>query len=139
MKLFSIEELFEIWYHFFRINWVFKRADKINEEAIKKLFNSKIELYSKKPGPQNDFYLKNYVDYLDELEKKNILKRCRNCNKAFNFKEKKRYCNSKCARAAQNWRGYQRFMFGRRKRAKILIRKSRLAGSYIDKRKKILY
>ncbi|MCX5687371.1 MAG: hypothetical protein NTV71_01805, partial [Candidatus Omnitrophica bacterium] len=133
-RVFSLKEFSEMWSELLYIKYSLVNND-IDTDELKEIFNAKIDLYKIKPTPQHDFYLQHYLDYLDDFEKGKILKRCRYCDKAFDFKDKKLYCNAKCARAAQNLRGYQRYTPTRKRTSRIRMRKYRQNGDYLDKRR----
>jgi hypothetical protein len=84
------------------------RNNKPDIARIKKILNSSIDRYHNKVSLETDFYTRHFIDYIDELEEKKVLKRCKYCNKAIDYNGKREYCDEKCAKSARNARSYLR-------------------------------
>jgi len=107
-KLFAIEEVLDMWQYFVTVNLFLRQNSYVEPEFIKKYFNPKIEKFRKTKTLVNFFYLENYALFLQELEHREIINRCKGCHVAFDYDKKKRYCTDKCAKSARNSRSYER-------------------------------
>jgi len=107
-KTLSLDEFYEMWFHLIRFHLANKMEGGINEKKLKKIFNPKIKQFRINASPQNDFYLRNYADYLFELEKNKTVSVCRCCYSAFNYHGRRKYCPGKCKKSACNARGYRK-------------------------------
>jgi len=121
----SFDEVFEAWFHFMHFNLVLKKDNGINERKLKEVFNSKVAEFRTNASPQNDFYLKNYVNYLFELEEKKIISVCKCCYSAFDYHDRRKYCTDKCKKAACNARDYRKYLNIRREKSRESTRELR--------------
>ncbi len=137
-KTLSIDEFLETWLCFSSVNLAIKKGNNISGEKIKKIFNPKIERFRHDESSENDFYLKNYADYLFDFERQKIVSVCRWCYSAFDYNEKKKYCADKCAKSARNARSYERHAEKRRVKSRLLIKRARENNDYVDKRREII-
>lgn len=121
----SCTELFFLWQNFMSCYSTIRLEQELDVSTLLTNINYKIQQYSKIESPANEFYLRNCIDFFNDLERRKILNRCPNCNLGFNYSLKKKYCNNNCAKSARNSRDYKKHIHKRRERARLQNREIR--------------
>lgn len=126
-EFFDSKELIENWHLFKIVDSVLRETGTVKVDVFKKEFNLKISTYynSKVLSPQHGFYLKHFVDCLDELQDKKILKRCEYCYKAFDWHDRKVFCTEKCRRSKNRRLDYYKNIVKRRDKSRLEMQDTR--------------
>jgi len=106
----------------------------INRKVLKRVFASQMKPWKTRISPIDEFYSRVYFDFMEEAETYQIARRCRGCNKIFDYKYNKLHCSDKCGRVARNIRDYLKHAKLRRKRSKLRMRYARKNSGYTDQR-----